>query len=221
MRWHCGGGRGPRPTATRTPPNNPRRDRNGRAGATSPAADDCPDCPDASSSARVAVGLGSNVGDREANLAFGRDELAARGAVTWRAVSSVYETAPVGPVADQPPFLNQAGVGETNLAPRALLEVCLAVEWARGRERTLRWGPRTLDLDLLLFGDEVIDEPGLVVPHPEMSRRAFVLIPLAEIAGGWTIPGTGTTVEQLAATVPGREGVLSQPWRSSATKPPT
>jgi len=169
----------------------------------------------------VAVALGSNLGDRPANLAFGRDELARRGVVRWTAVSFVYETVPVGPVADQPAFLNQVAVGETEQGPRALLTACLDAERAAGRVREVRWGPRTLDLDLLLYDDWRIAEPDLVVPHPEMARRAFVLVPLTEIAPAWVVPGTGKTASDLLAGVPGREGVKIYPWPYSATKPPT
>ena len=163
----------------------------------------------------IAIALGSNLGDREANLAFGRDELAQRG-VTWQAVSSIYQTEPVGPVADQPPFLNQVAVGATFLSPHALLEVCLQIEAERGRERTVHWGPRTLDLDILLYGDDVINKPNLIVPHREMGNRAFVLVPLADIWGDWVVPGYNTTVRELLATASGREGVRA--WQSSDTK---
>jgi 2-amino-4-hydroxy-6-hydroxymethyldihydropteridine diphosphokinase len=163
----------------------------------------------------VAIALGSNLGNREANLAFGREELARRG-VTWRAISSIYETEPVGPVADQPAFLNQVAVGATLLPTRALLEVCLQAEAGRGRERTIHWGPRTLDLDILLYGEEEIDEPDLIVPHREIANRAFVLVPLAEIAGDWVVPGYNKRAWELLATASGREGVRI--WRSSDTK---
>jgi 2-amino-4-hydroxy-6-hydroxymethyldihydropteridine diphosphokinase len=166
----------------------------------------------------VAIGLGSNVGDREAHLTAGLEAMSERG-IAWTGVSSIYETAPVGPVRDQTAFLNQAAVGETELAPRALLSVCLAVERERGRVRgdAARWGPRTLDLDLLLYGDASLREPGLEVPHPEMTRRAFVLVPLAEVAPEWVVPGSGgRSVAALALAVGGREGVLV--WRSSATR---
>ena len=168
---------------------------------------------------RVAIGLGSNVGDRAAHLQYALDELARRGAVRWTAVSAWYETDPVGPVADQPPFLNGAATGETFLTPQALLSVCNEIEAERGRVREVRWGPRTLDLDILLWDDETIDTPTLTVPHPELARRAFVLMPLAEIAPGWVVPGTvGQTVAYLLANVEGREGVRR--WRFSATKQP-
>jgi len=166
---------------------------------------------------RVAIGLGSNLGNREEHLQYARNELAQRG-VTWTAVSSLYETNPVGPVADQPPYLNQAAVGVTNLSPGALLQICLAVEAERGRVRTLRWGPRTLDIDILLYGENPVDEPELTIPHLEMANRAFVLVPLAEIAPDWMVPGSGQTVATLAEIVAGKEGVRL--WRSGDTKPP-
>ena len=168
---------------------------------------------------RVAIALGSNLGDRAANLAAGQDGLAARG-VAWQNLSKIYETEPVGPITEQGAFLNQVAVGETELSPRALLEICLYVEQEQGRVRSVRWGPRTLDLDILLYEDWRIEEPDLIVPHPEMLRRAFVLMPLAEAAPDWPVPGTGKTAAEwaAAATVPGREGV--RVWRSSAMKPP-
>lgn len=167
---------------------------------------------------RVAVVLGSNVGDRAAHLAFGRNESQRRGGVAaWETVSSIYETNPVGPVADQPAFLNQVAVGETNLTPRALLNLCQNVEQARGRERTIRWGPRTLDLDILLYDDQIVNEPDLTIPHGEMTRRAFVLVPLAEIAPDWRMTGSANrTTGELLERLPEPKGVCV--WRSSATK---
>ena len=163
--------------------------------------------------------MGANLGDREANLAFGRDELARRGGIRWTLLSPIFETEPVGPVAGQNSYLNQVGIGETEWSAQALLNLCLSVEAARGRERSVRWGPRTLDLDVLLFGDQRIDTPSLRIPHPEMTGRAFVLVPLAEIAPTWVIPGTGKTVQEvmseLMSSVTGRNGVRR--WRSSAT----
>ena len=104
--------------------------------------------------------------------------------------------------ADQPDFVNAAALLETTLAPRALLDALLAIERAHGRERAAdgtRWGPRTLDLDLLLHGDLVIDEPGLVVPHPQLHARAFVLVPLAEVAPDAVVPGRGRVAALLGA----------------------
>lgn len=169
---------------------------------------------------RVAIGLGTNLGVREENLAYGVRRLAERG-VTWEAISSLYETVPVGFIEDVPLFLNQAAVGVTNLSPQALLQVCLETERERGRVRySSVLSTRTLDLDVLLYGEEVIEEADLRVPHAQLARRAFVLAPLAEVAPEWIVPGTqGQTVKTLAEAVPGKEGVRL--WQSSDTKPPT
>jgi 2-amino-4-hydroxy-6-hydroxymethyldihydropteridine diphosphokinase len=126
------------------------------------------------------VALGSNLGDRESHLAFARQALASLPETRLIAVSRVEETAPVGPV-PQAPFRNQMALIETRLEPRALLEHCHAIECARGRERRERWGPRTLDLDLVRFGERTVREPGLVVPHPELPRRDFWQRELAEL----------------------------------------
>ena len=136
------------------------------------------------------VGLGANLGDRELALARALELLGERVDVT--AVSRFRDTAPVG-YADQPRFLNAAARVETELAPRALLEVLLAVERELGRVRegAPRFGPRTIDLDLLLYGDETVDEPGLTVPHPRLHERRFALEPLAELDPGLVVPGHG------------------------------
>jgi len=135
------------------------------------------------------LGLGSNLGDRSAHLAFGVAELAELPGTMVEAVSSLYETPPWG-VAEQPAFLNCCVALSTTLAPRVLLEDALAIESRVGRERRQRWGPRTLDIDILLYDNEVISEPGLSVPHPELKARAFALVPLAEIAPGVMVDGT-------------------------------
>jgi 2-amino-4-hydroxy-6-hydroxymethyldihydropteridine diphosphokinase len=138
------------------------------------------------------VGLGANVGDREAQI---REAASLIGAAR---LSSLIETEPWGLV-DQPGFLNAAAEVETGLSARGLLEHLLAVERRLGRLRTGKhWGPRTIDLDLLLFGDETIDEDGLTVPHPFLLQRAFALEPLCELAPGLEIPGNGTVREALA-----------------------
>ncbi len=174
---------------------------------------------------KIAIGLGSNVGDREANLRFGREELARHG-VFWSAASEIYETMPVGPVQEQGLFLNQVAIGETELPPLALLGLCHAAERARGRERGERHvpqGPRTLDLDILMYGDTPIHEPGLTIPHPRLAERAFVLVPLAEVAGDWQVPateGSSQTVAQLRDALANRDEEGVRPWRSSDTKPP-
>jgi 2-amino-4-hydroxy-6-hydroxymethyldihydropteridine diphosphokinase len=125
------------------------------------------------------LGLGSNLGDRMANLRRAVDLLDATDGIDVVRTSAVYETDPVGP--PQPDYLNAVVEARTTLTPRALLEAGLAVERALARVRDERWGPRTLDIDLLVYGDDQIDEPGLVVPHPRMRERAFVLVPLREL----------------------------------------
>ncbi len=142
----------------------------------------------------AAVALGSNVGDRPAHLAFARLELAK--VLSGITASSEFDTEPVG-VPPQARFLNAVVIGTTTLEPRALLSWLLAVEQARGRERPAHGAPRTLDLDLILYGDRRIDEPGLVVPHPRFRERLFVLEPLAQIAASLRDPVTGLTIDQL------------------------
>lgn len=138
------------------------------------------------------VGLGSNLGDREALI---REAAELIGALR---LSTIIETEPWG-YENQPRFLNAVAEIETRLPPRALLDELLDVESKLGRERVgQQWGPRTIDLDLLLFGDESIDEPGLVVPHPHLTERLFVLEPLAELVPTRRIPGKGTVQEALA-----------------------
>jgi len=146
------------------------------------------------------IGLGSNLGDRQEHLDAGVRAIAALPGVRLVAVSPFIETDPVGP-AGQGAYLNGAATIETTLGARALLDALLEIERTRGRERASehRWGPRTLDLDLLLFGDAVIDEPGLRVPHPRMHERAFVLEPLAAIAPELDVPGFGRPVAALLA----------------------
>lgn len=134
------------------------------------------------------LGLGSNMGDRKAHLAHA---IAAFGNVGWvTGVSGIYETAPQGYV-DQPAFLNMVTRLETPLAPERLLERIRTIERERGRIRTFPNAPRTLDIDILLFGDRVVDERGLRIPHPRMRERAFVLVPLLELEPGLVDPETG------------------------------
>jgi len=128
----------------------------------------------------VFVALGSNVGDRDAHLAFARQRLAALPDTELKAESSIEETAPIGPVG-QGPYLNQMVLLESALDPEVLLDACLAIEEARGRLRGERWGPRTLDLDVVRFGDRIIRTPRLTVPHPELPRRDFWQRELAEL----------------------------------------
>ena len=132
------------------------------------------------------IGLGANLGDREENLRAALERLRGLGPLR---VSSFRETEPVG-VIDQPPFLNAAAELETDLAPRELLARLLEIERDLGRERAeeTRWGPRPIDLDLLVYGDETIDEVGLTVPHPRLAERRFALEPLHELAPDLTLP---------------------------------
>ncbi len=134
------------------------------------------------------LGLGGNLGDPVAAFAAALAGLDAHPGVTLRAVSSVWRTPPWGRL-DQPEFLNMAVLVETALPARELLTLVLAIEKGQGRERIERWGPRTLDIDILSYGDAVIDEPGLQVPHPRLAERAFALAPLAEIAPGMVVGG--------------------------------
>jgi len=145
---------------------------------------------------RVAIALGSNLGDREATLRAAVGALAAF--VDHPHASSFHETEPVGMPGLPAPFLNAAAVGETALSARDLLGRLLAVEQQFGRRRPHPGASRTLDLDLILYGDAIIDEPPtLIVPHPRFRQRRFVLAPLAEVAGDWTDPVTGLTVSGL------------------------
>ena len=143
----------------------------------------------------VVIALGSNIGDREAHLAFAVARLAAL--LSNLKQSRWYDTAPVGVSGDQPRYLNGVVVGETTLTPSALLGELLAIERDAGRTRPSPMAPRTLDLDLILYGSERIQEAGLTVPHPRFRERLFVLEPLAEVAPGLVDPDTGKTISDL------------------------
>ncbi|HLB62975.1 MAG TPA: 2-amino-4-hydroxy-6-hydroxymethyldihydropteridine diphosphokinase [Actinomycetota bacterium] len=138
--------------------------------------------------ARAFLGLGSNVGDRLTNLQRAVDLLAGRVDIDIRRSSRVYETDPVGGSA-QPDYLNAVVEVETTLSPRELLEACLEVEVELGRTREERWGPRTIDVDVLTYDGDRVDEPDLTIPHPRMHERAFVLVPLLELVVDPVLPG--------------------------------
>jgi len=145
---------------------------------------------------RAYVGVGSNLGDREQVIADAVSLLDEHPEIDVLRASALRETEPWGPV-EQPRFLNGAVAVETTLAPRALLEALLDVERRLGRVRDERWGPRTIDLDLLLYGDAVVDEPGLTVPHPRLRERAFALEPLLELDPSLVVPGQGPVSQLL------------------------
>ena len=143
------------------------------------------------------VALGANLGDAEGSLRAVMRELATLPGIRLLKSSSLYRTAPVG-LKNQPDFINAAATLETDLDSRALLQTLFGIEQRFGRQRSIPNAPRTLDLDLLLYGDEVSDDSTLTLPHPRMHERAFVLAPLAEIAPGLNIPGKGKVTDLLA-----------------------
>ena len=167
----------------------------------------------------VYLGLGSNLGCREDNLArairlltspVGEGSRPAEGKaadeIRIARVSPVYQTAPWG-YADQPDFLNCVVEAQTSLAPGGLLQRAQAVEKSLGREPSVRYGPRSIDVDILLYGSRVVDQPGLQIPHPRLHQRAFVLVPLAELCPHLEHPVLKAGIAELAAAVDGREGV--------------
>jgi 2-amino-4-hydroxy-6-hydroxymethyldihydropteridine diphosphokinase len=154
------------------------------------------------------VALGGNEGDRLANLERAVSEMAE--SLTLTHLSPIYETEPVG-FADQPWFLNAVAVVETKLAPHELMGVLQSVELSLGKATPFLNGPRTLDLDLLLYGDEVVDEAGLAIPHARMHERAFVLRPLADVAGDAVHVTTGKTVRELLAELADQAEVIAWP----------
>ena len=151
------------------------------------------------------LGLGSNLGDREENL---RKSLSLLGeSVEIIALSSVYETEPWG-YAEQPSFLNMVCGFRTSLSPPELLALVQEVERRLGRVRTIRYGPRTMDVDILLYGYRIVDTPDLQIPHPRIPERAFVIAPLAEIAPDVEHPTLKRPISALLADAPGRETVV-------------
>jgi 2-amino-4-hydroxy-6-hydroxymethyldihydropteridine diphosphokinase len=156
---------------------------------------------DASNESIAYISLGSNLGDRERHLRAATAALRALRGVRGVELSRVYETDPVGP-GEQGPYLNAVARVRTELSPRALLDRLLEIERSEGRERgAVRNAPRTLDLDLLLYGECRIDEPGLVIPHPRIAQRPFVLEPLCDLAPDLVFPGAPAPVSALAASV--------------------
>lgn len=148
---------------------------------------------------RVAVALGSNLGDSHAILEAALKTLAHTPGIMLQAQSSVYQTVAVGP--PQPDYLNVCALFSTRLDPAAFLETLLNTEAQFGRVRRERWGPRLLDLDLLLFDDVILDQPNLQIPHPRMTERAFVLVPLHDIIPDWIEPISGKTIAELVQQV--------------------
>ena len=147
---------------------------------------------------RVVIALGSNLGDRLDYLQSGLDGLFDTPRLVFLAVSPVYETTPVGGP-EQPDYLNAVAIGETTLPAQAVLERCQSLEDAFGRVRGERWGPRTLDLDLIVYGDEVSDSPGLTLPHPRAHERAFILAPWHDTDPDAELPGQGRVADLLKA----------------------
>jgi len=158
--------------------------------------------PAASAPVRACVGLGANLGDPVAQMRTALGAIARLPSTHVASVSSIYRSAPVGYL-DQPDFYNAVVALDTRLPPQALLDALLAIEQEGGRTREFRNAPRLLDLDLLLYGDQVVDLPHLTVPHPRLAGRAFVLLPLAEIAPGCVVPGLGPLAD-LAPAVAGQ-----------------
>jgi 2-amino-4-hydroxy-6-hydroxymethyldihydropteridine diphosphokinase len=154
--------------------------------------------------ARVVIAMGSNLGDRLEYLQSGLDALFDAPGFTFIAVSPVFETRPVGGP-EQPAYLNAVLIATTMLPARAVLDRCLGIEDAFGRTRTERWGPRTLDLDLIIYGDELSDDPELTLPHPRAHERAFVLAPWHAADPQAQLPGRGPVADLLA--VVGLDGV--------------
>jgi len=152
---------------------------------------------------RAYVGVGTNLGDRWGHLALAARELRGAPGVSLVRASRVYDAAPMGP--SQPRYLNAVLELESALPPERLLESLFAIEKAAFRERGLRWGPRTLDLDLLLYESVVVRTPSLTVPHPGLISRRWVLAPLAELCPERIVPGTGATVAELLRSAPSHD----------------
>lgn len=153
------------------------------------------------------LGLGANLGDREATIRQALEKLDALPTIEVVAVSSLYQTAPVG-MTNQPDFLNAAAAISTLLTPEELMAEVLQLEQQLGRVRTVRWGPRTIDIDILAFGSMAINQPELTIPHPRLGERAFALLPLAEIAPDLQLPGESETVQKKADILAAQGNIL-------------
>lgn len=158
-----------------------------------------PHCHSCQKHERIAIALGSNLGDSPRILAAAIAQLSVTPKIQLTAVSSWYRTKAVGP--PQPDYINGCAILQTEMSPQLLLETLLAIEQQFGRVRQERWGPRSLDLDLLLYDQMILDTPTLQIPHPRMQERAFVLVPLAEIAPDWIEPISGCAIKQLVKDV--------------------
>lgn len=165
----------------------------------------------------VYLALGSNLGDRVDYLRRAITALLRRPRLRVKAVSPVYETKPIG-LLDQPDYLNMVVQIETTFSPLELLAVTQQIERELHRTRDVRWGPRTLDIDILIYGEDVLKRPQLTIPHPRMHERAFVLLPLNDLAPDLIVPSSGRTVTQLVEQVSGKEGVLLCPTISLAAE---
>jgi len=144
------------------------------------------------------LSLGANLGNKQETIGQALKELAAQPTIKVVAVSSLYQTTPVG-LTDQPDFLNAAAAIQTTLTPQELLAHILQLEQQLGRVRTVRWGPRTIDIDILTFGSEEVNQPKLTIPHPRLAERLFALVPLAEIAPDLRLPGDSEPMQEKAA----------------------
>ena len=159
---------------------------------------------------RSAIALGSNIEDPERQVTRAFDEIGALPDTRLLACSPLYRTAPVG-YHDQPDFVNACALVETSLGPRPLLDALLAIEQRHGRRREIRNGPRSLDLDIVLYGDAIVDEPGLAVPHPRAHERVFVLAPLVDVWADAVIPGKGPARDLLGKLGPGPSRLPRRP----------